>query len=96
MRWLDSVTDSMDRSLNTFQESAEDRGALSVAVHGAAESRHNPTTEPHKRNRLVMKYLDEHFGSVIKHPGQLMSYKCEFVDISFTERKCDILNTIHS
>ena len=35
-RLLDSITDSMDRSLSTFQEPAEDRGAWSAAVHGAA------------------------------------------------------------
>ena len=38
MRWLDSITDSMDRNLSKPQETAKDRGAQHAAAHGAAES----------------------------------------------------------
>ena len=38
IRWLDSITDSVDMSLST-QESVMDREAWSAAVHGAAKSR---------------------------------------------------------
>ena len=34
VRWLDSITDSIDMSLSKLQETAEHRGAWSVAVHG--------------------------------------------------------------
>jgi len=39
MRWLDSVTNSMDMNLNQLQEIMKDRGVWHSAVHGVAKSR---------------------------------------------------------
>ena len=38
MRWLDSITDSMDRNLGKLREILKDRDAWHATVHGVTKS----------------------------------------------------------
>ena len=55
MRWLDSITDSMDMNLSKFQEIVENRGGWHAAVHEVAEF--HPTQRLKNNNILSVFYI---------------------------------------
>ena len=60
MRWLDSITDSVDINLSKLQELVEDRGAWCATLHGVAKNETRPsnwTTTMTHYNATVSRYL---------------------------------------
>ena len=45
MKWLESITNSMDMSLSELQETVKERGARRAAVQGLQRVGHNLATE---------------------------------------------------
>ena len=73
MRWLDSITNSMDMHLSNLQEIVEDRRAWGDAVHGIANVGHSWTTASSSLARalLLSRFCYSHSSeiTVTESPG---------------------------
>ena len=61
MRWLNSITDSMDMSLSKLQKTVKDRGAWRAAVYGVTKSQTGLSdwtiSSSHKKSRMNNYFL---------------------------------------
>ena len=53
IRWLDSITDSMNMNLSKLWERVEDRGTWWAAVHGVTSVGHNLAVEQQQQTPLT-------------------------------------------
>ena len=67
MRWLDSITDSMDMNLSRLRETVKDKGAWHAAVHGDTKSQTQVSDWTTKQQKIDKHWeIDQHAIKVNK------------------------------
>ena len=70
MRWLDSITDSMDMNLRKLQKTVEGRRAWHAEVHGVAKSQTQQHSHREKTGTLTHSWWEcKMVQPLWKHPG---------------------------
>ena len=75
MRWLDGITDSVDRNLGKLREMGRDREAWRVVVHGVGKSSTQLVTE--------RKQAEDHEVSRKQHDKVPKAHATNFAQIGF-------------
>ena len=57
LRWLESITESVDMSLSKLREMMKDRGAWRAAVHGSQRVGRSQATEQQQQQEQLFRKL---------------------------------------
>ena len=68
MRWLDSITDSMDMGLGRLWELVMDRDAWCVVIHGLQRVGHDCVTELNRSRKLILWIISRLVSVVLSEP----------------------------
>ena len=81
MKWLDSITDSMDMNWSKLQETVKDREAWHAKSMGSQKVGHNLSAELqqiHNRITAVPQKLTQHCKSAVLQLGEVFLFYNKF------------------